>query len=738
MNKFNYKILSFILLVLFLSAFLYSYSADNRIEKSGKEGTILMNFEDAPIDEIIPIMSEATGIRYLFEKRDVENKTITLISHEPVTLKVAYEVFKAILNTKGLALVPSTDAGVVKIVPAREAPRGEIPTIIGSLNEIETGETFVIQLISLEYAELAGVRKLVLPLISLNGALFEYGPTSSLLFVDTAANIKRILKIIKQIDIEQTREKKSIEVIPIKYASAKAVESIIKQLNEGPRSRRSRRTPTAKTQVQIIAVERTNSLIIMARLQELTEMKELIKKIDTEQETPLTGDIHVYHLQYAEAKNLSAVLATIYKNQNRSRTSRPRRGTPPSLDQKIPVYIVADETTNSLIITASLEDYNGLKSIIEKLDIMLDQVLVEAVIAEVSVDKTKELGIELATLDEPKEGSERPFGMTDFSSAILNMAKGGATGFSGMVVGIMKGETSSGTPKVGAILHAYMKDADFKILSAPSIVTSNKTKANIAIKETIPYVTGARITEDGTVIKNWGYKDVGISLEITPQITHKRDNGDKRFVMLELKQSISKLIEGATAEHPATATRETSNKVGVHDKETVVIGGLMRDDETKIIQKVPLLGSVPGLGVFFRRYKSVKIKTNLLIFITPTILTTQEEMTAATKKKKDETERFKKGENVLEERIALRPEKKGGVFKSSFKNKRLVSKLIKFKIIESDRRNSDYVYFNKDIKDEADLVKRIEKLGFLVRRRTQLVLSIWRRVQENKRKEVKK
>ncbi|GAG10299.1 unnamed protein product, partial [marine sediment metagenome] len=242
---------------------------------------------------------------------------------------------------------------------------------------------------------------------------------------------------------------------------------------------------------KIIVDERSNSLIVIASAEDMNRVKGLIEKLDKDIETK-AGDIHVYYLENADATNLAAILKQIYE----SKVKPPKRGA--AVGKEVKPAIVADKTTNSLIITASPEDYEMFAEMIKKLDIMRDQVLVEMLIAEVSLGRTSELGIELAMLEEPVEGKERPFGVTDFTSAIQNMATGKVPGLSGMVVGLMKGTTAAGTPKVGALIQAYQKDSNFNILSAPHILTSDHEEAKIMIGENIPYVKDFRVTEIDT------------------------------------------------------------------------------------------------------------------------------------------------------------------------------------------------------------------------------------------------
>jgi general secretion pathway protein D len=296
------------------------------------------------------------------------------------------------------------------------------------------------------------------------------------------------------------------------------------------------------------------------------------------------------------------------------------------------VQVTADEGTNALIITASAQDFEVIAEIIEKLDIVREQVLVEMLIMEVSEDSLKEIGIDWATLDEAVVNSVRFFGATNFGPRV-DFVSGD---LEGLAVGMWKGAGTDA--RIGAILHALQKQSDVNILSTPHITTSNHNKAKIIVGENRAFTMQSRITEatdpiTPTVIKTFEYKDVGISLELTPHISQDG------FVRLEINSEFTKLIEDVTApstDTPTTAKRQAETIVSMNSGSTVVIGGLIRDDKTTIEKKIPLVGDIPLVGGLFRYQKDQLQKTNLLIFITPYILSSQEDLEQITEKKKQE------------------------------------------------------------------------------------------------------
>jgi general secretion pathway protein D len=296
------------------------------------------------------------------------------------------------------------------------------------------------------------------------------------------------------------------------------------------------------------------------------------------------------------------------------------------------VQVTADEGTNALIITASAQDFEVIAEIIQKLDIVREQVLVEMLIMEVSEDTLKEIGIDWATLDEAVADSVRFFGATNFGPRV-DFASGN---LEGLAVGAWRG--SGDNVRIGTIIHALEKVSGVNILSTPHITTSNHQKAKIIVGKNIPYVTESRITETTdfltpTVIDRFEYKDVGISLDITPHISQGG------LVRLEIESEFTKLIEGVTGTSvntPTTAKRQAQTVVSIKNGSTIVIGGLIRDDKTTIEKKIPLLGDLPLVGGLFRFQRDQLQKTNLLIFITPHVLGNQEDLEQITEKKKNE------------------------------------------------------------------------------------------------------
>ncbi len=405
------------------------------------------------------------------------------------------------------------------------------------------------------------------------------------------------------------------QVIPLRHADSEDVLRTVQPFISG--------TGTA------VASPRTNTLIITDSASNIARLMRVIGTMD-EETPPTERRVYVYPLENADAEAVAEVLEGIHlqrvtpEQQFIERNGRriPIRQPQPEREEEI--QIKADRSTNSLVITAYPREYESLREVISRLDRRRDQVLIEALIAEVSMDKLLELGAELSTWDTPEEDRTLFFGGTHYGMRRdLELGE-----LSGGLIGVMRGA------EIGAILQFYKEDADFEILSSPYIFTRDNEEAQIFVGEDVPFVRESRITERDlnapTVIQTYDYRDVGINLNITPHIS------PQGYVRLKIHQVVEKLREGPTPGTPITVKREIQNTVEVQDGNTVVIGGLVRDDRERIERKIPLLGDIPVLGFFFRTSKDVSYKTSLLIFITPHVITSPGEMLEITEQKREE------------------------------------------------------------------------------------------------------
>ncbi len=594
------------------------------LDEPGKaDELIYVNFDQVDIRVMLKTIGDITGINFIID--DNIRGTVTVMSPTKIRLGEIYEVLESILDVHGFAAVPAGAGDLVKIVPRAEAVKRNLQVRIGSNpSEIPKNDSLVTQIIPLRYADVSEVSQIIRPLLATGLHMATYPRTNSIMVTDTSSNIHHIAKIIHNLDVPGSQEQ--VTLIGLSYASAEVLSEQITRIMDKSKAissqpGRIRTTPTIETGIKILPDVRTNSLIVVANAQDTDTIERLAKQLDTERPRG-TNNVHVVYLRNAQAVDTAQSLTGALANLRIAG----------AIEGAQNVQVTADEGTNALIITASAQDFEVIAEIIQKLDIVREQVLVEMLIMEVSEDSLQEIGIDWATLDEAVADSVRYFGVTNFGPRV-DFVSGD---LEGLAVGMWKG---TGTDvSIGAILHALQKQSDVNILSTPHITTSNHNKAKIIVGENRAFTTQSRITEatdpiTPTVIKTFEYKDVGISLEITPHISQ----GD--FVRLEINSEFTKLIEDVTApspDTPTTAKRQAETIVSMNSGSTVVIGGLIRDDKTTIEKKIPLVGDLPLVGGLFKYQKDQLQKTNLLIFITPYILSSQEDLEQITEKKKQE------------------------------------------------------------------------------------------------------
>jgi general secretion pathway protein D len=389
--------------------------------------------------------------------------------------------------------------------------------------------------------------------------------------------------------------------------------------------------------IRIVADERTNSLITLATEDDTRRITELVSLLDK----PVPrgeGDIHVYYLQNADAEDLAQVLMAIPSKE----TKEQQKGKAPVISKDI--QIVADKATNSLVITAKKHDYIVLEDIIKKLDIPRSMVYLEALIMEVNVDKEFRLGVEWLGMEDFQYSGNKEGGFFAGSGGIGDY--GNIQGLSGDIPSLPSG-FSLGVfgeaiqigdvvfPNLGAILQAYQKDADVHIISTPQVLTTDNEEAEIYVGENVPYLT-KEATGDQTY-QTYEYKDVGVTLKITPQINQER------FVRLKIFQENVSLKKGTEEYRPTTLKRSAETTVIVKDQNTVVLGGIIGESAEMSTYKTPCLGDIPGLRWLFSASSKSRNETNLFVFITPYIMESSSEAKEIYEKKKEHIEGIKGG-----------------------------------------------------------------------------------------------
>ncbi|MES9855581.1 MAG: type II secretion system secretin GspD [Sedimenticola sp.] len=555
---------------------------------------ITLNLEGANIKTLISAVSEVTGKNFIIDPR-VKGK-VTIVSGRPMDSDELYQVFLSILDVHGYAAVAS--GNVVRIIPNAVAKQTATP--VASVNKPGQGDEVVTRLIELEHVSATELVPLLRPLVPQQGHLAAH-PTSNMLVVtDRAQNISRLMTMIKRID---TVSESEIEVIQLQHASAEEVVRLATQLINPDLDPKG---VAGGQGIKVVADGRSNAVLLSGESADRLRFRTLISHLDTPFES--AGDTQVIYLHYANALALAEVLQSVSNSTVMGADGKPSGG------MVAKVNIQADESSNALIITAPPENMKSLKEVIRSLDIRRAQVLVEVIIAEVSADKTGRLGINWQT--DPQESNGAVVGTSlPGQGQTLGGFKSTISSAVAMGTGINFGYLIGGS--VRALLTALSADGNTNILSTPTLVTMDNEEATITVGDNVPFVTGQYTNDNSTPdnpFQTIERKDVGIVLNVKPQI----NEGDA--IMLELKQEVSSVDSNTSGADLRTRRREISTKVMVNDGDMLVLGGLMQDSSSQNINKAPGLGDVPLFGNLFKSRRAEKHKTNLMVFIRPTIL----------------------------------------------------------------------------------------------------------------------
>ncbi|MBW7931615.1 MAG: type II secretion system secretin GspD [Gammaproteobacteria bacterium] len=577
------------------------------------QGSITPNYKDADIRQVIEAVGAVTGKNFILDPR--VKAQVTMLSSAPMSPDAFYEAFLSILSVYGFVAVPS--GNLIKILPdatARQMPGAE--TAAGGARAADDLVTRIIAVKNVTAAQLVPILR---PLIPQYGHLAAH-PASNLLIISArASNVERLQRIIDRIDTESSSD---IELIRIENASASEVVRVVTTLSQGSKAEGAGPAAT------IVADERTNSVLVSGDKNERLRLRTLVAHLDT----PLQegGDTRVRYLRYAEAKDLATKLQAQYQKQAGAAAGQAGAGAAPA--ERGEVTIWADENTNALVITAPPKTMKAMMAVIDKVDIRRMQVLVESLIVEVSADRASELGVSWAIGDSDLKNA---VGVTRFD--LPNTAGGGLVGVAGAIKGddaaaigsalgkglnLAVGRVSDSGTSFAALINALAADASTNIVGTPVLVTMDNEEAEIKVGQEVPFVTGqftnTGATSGGTSVNPFQTiqrQQVGLTLKLTPQI----NEGDA--VLLRIEQVLSALAANVRgAADLVTTNRSITTSVIVEDGGTLVLGGLIQDDLTEQQQRVPVLGSIPLLGQLFRVDSTTKKKTNLMVFIKPTIL----------------------------------------------------------------------------------------------------------------------
>lgn len=624
------------------------------------------DFPNVEITDVIKAISELTGKNFIIDP-GVRGK-ITIIAPSKITVAEAYKAFLSALAINGFTVVPS--GSFLKVKSGRNAQRDNIETYSGTY--YPNTDQMITRIIHLKHISAEQVNRDLRILPSKDGEMNVYQQTNSIIISDWGANIDRVMKIINQLDVPGFDEQ--LEVVRIRYAKAKDIADLVdKIVNKGQKSgqgagvtggfgggapRFSRPGGSANQQgnsfFMAIPDERTNSLIIVGNKTGIVRVKKLVGQLDFRPNPEDGGGVFVYYVQHGDAKKIAAVLQGVAKDAAPKAT---QPGQPPPFfappmgmeggDSKSTgavfggeVKITADESTNSLIITAGKGDYDTVMSLLAKIDIARDQVFVEAIIMEMSAGDGFGFKPTYYNFLSDNGIARQGFNGGLKADEVINPLAGAGTvlGFgSGKEVTLQLGSTQQKVPSLVGLINLLKKTTRANILSRPQILAMDNQEALIQVGDKV--VTGATATSSGTgpTIKTPIFEEAIIELKLKPFI-----NPTSRAVRMEIDQSVKQPSSSASTpkafadETQPLATRKIKTFIVVNDGDTAVLGGLIKDRETEDIVKVPLLGDLPLIGWLFKSKETNKEKVNMLVFLTPKIIRTEGDSKQILTKKLDQ------------------------------------------------------------------------------------------------------
>jgi len=611
MNR--YPLIKFTLTIMVICIGLVYFQNDCRAASTRTDDQFVsIDFNNVDINVFIKFISELTGKNFVVDQR--VKGSVTINSPGQISLDEAYQVFESVLEIHGYSTVPAGE--VVKIVPATDARSKSVDTL---LEEPETSPSdhIVTQLIPLKYANATEMRRLLAPLVSKSSVILAHLKTNTLIITDVQSNIQRLMRIIAIVDKPGVGQE--IAVIPLEHSDAGKLVKLLTSVFSPTRRPTKEGGPRGEVE-RFMADERTNTIIMLASENDIARARKLVIMLD--KKMPRGSEkIRVYYLENAMAEDLAKVLQGVPAKKG----DQPKTGKKAAVISQN-VRIMPDKATNSLIIMAEKDDFAVLEEMIAKLDIPRAMVFIESLIMEVDVESDFNFGAEWIGMKEIDYnnrpgaigGNFRPGG----TSNLGGLAEGGAAAFpQGFSIGVMSQMLEIGGvefPPIGALINMLQGDKHVHIIATPQIMTTDNEEATIYVGKNVPYQTKSGSTNVES-FNSFEYRDVGLSLKITPHISQDRT------VRLRIQQELTRLDDSSEGlsqliDRPTTFKRTIDTAVIVKDKATIVIGGLIDDALLATTEKVPCVGDIPVLGWLFKAKSDSREKTNLYVFLTPHVV----------------------------------------------------------------------------------------------------------------------
>ncbi|WP_444931155.1 type II secretion system secretin GspD [Microbulbifer sp. SSSA002] len=559
---------------------------------------VTLSLDNADIRDLINWAADFTG-KNIIVHPNVKGK-VTVVAGDPMTHNEAFDVFMSVLQVNGFSLVEQ--GGTWKVVPDALAKQQAIPVADESTRA--PAESLVVRTVRVENISASQLIAMLRPLIPQTGHLAAYADTNTLIIADRAANIDQIIRLVKQLDRAGAID---IEVVPLMFASAKEVQQVLNDLLQTSGNKAGKEVQPLRISVD----ERSNSILLTGDPVTRQQIKTVIGRLDA----PLDGDGNtaVVYIQYSDAADLKPILEGMSGSiQNTEKDQQAAN---------VEVSIQVNESLNALVLTAPPALLETMKGVIARLDVRRAQVLIEAIIVEVTEGTGSELGISWiagaggnAVAGWNNSGSyDDDDEFNPFSLPVTDLLGAGS-----LNLGYLSGDD------IRAAINAVASESNTNILSTPTIMALDNEEAEILVGQNVPFITGEQLLSGSnddpfTTIQR---EDVGTTLKVTPRVNNNNS------VTLEIEQTVENVLSSATAlaegaSDIVTSKREIRTKVLIDDGAILVLGGLMEDQVSETVSKVPLLGDIPGIGRLFRNTEKSVSKTNLMVFLRPKILSSQ-------------------------------------------------------------------------------------------------------------------
>jgi general secretion pathway protein D len=603
--------------VLLVAATPYASAQSNKVRREQPEPTYTLGSNDMDIIKLIQYVAQATGKTIVIDPA-VKGKVKIMTNENRMTKDQLYETFRAVLQVSNYTVLEVGD--VTRVIPVKEARTSPVPdaSSTSGLHEIVTD---VIPVQNISASKLLQVLR---PMVSSNASIAPHDSSNSIILTDTKANIDRIRRVIKKVDLAAVS---TTEVVTLKFAEADDLVTTLNKLVGADKK------SEASNHLQMVADKRNNAILLVGEDLQRERIKALIKRLDRPQQQ--SGNIRVIYLDYADAKKVADTLTKVVQNLSKAGPGGATKG------KSGGATVEADEDTNALLITAEGDMLNSLLTVVDRLDVRRAQVLVEAIIVELNFEDGEERGIEWLFNNDAEGifgGSSRgQAGPTSLGVGTGLLGDEGSVETLAASIAGLPGQTFgiagvSGGEKFLAILRALESSSKTNILSTPSLMTMDNNEAEISVGQEIPIATGSFSSSGNgggvNPFTTFQRDDVGIKLKITPQI----NDGNK--ILMDVEQEVSSLgpqVSGTS--QFITNQSKITTQILLDDGEIVVLGGLIKDDVRDSAQKVPILGSIPFLGSLFRYQDTSSSKSNLMVFLRAEIMRTDEDMNGATAEK---------------------------------------------------------------------------------------------------------